>query len=210
MFTKVKEVTDVGIESLSNLPELKYLDLSLVDITDVGLSSLANLPKLEKLDLFLAKRITDKPFSKMTNLRRLHVSACDSIKSDGLAELLETSSRIEFLKISLYDRRQEALKIIDAGFKSKRDKLIITVDGELHIGDKREGSCKYTMSKLDGQITKRRIQKFCTYSIDEKSAHARRAKNHTSAAIRRKHLPLAKFLFQSFEFCKFFQYFKIF
>ena len=69
------KVTDEGMKTLGNFPNLRYVDLSNTAVTSRGLASLTNLAKLESLNL-TATAVDDQgvlPFRNKKGLRHLYL-----------------------------------------------------------------------------------------------------------------------------------------
>ena len=64
-------VTDVGLAKLTNLKNLRYLDLSGSGVTSVGLKTLAGLPKLQRLSLWNVKGVNDAGASSLESLKNV-------------------------------------------------------------------------------------------------------------------------------------------
>jgi hypothetical protein len=66
------EVTDTGLQRLSQLKDLEYLDIGFTSITDTGLTHLAKLTKLRSLLLNgLGEALTDKGLTTLRSLPQL-------------------------------------------------------------------------------------------------------------------------------------------
>lgn len=83
-------ITDEQLTFLGKLDNLKVLSLEHADITDEGLSLLVQLcPGLQVLDLSHCN-ITDKGFisiEKMENLQSIKIEGCDEISEDAIASI---------------------------------------------------------------------------------------------------------------------------
>ncbi len=83
------QVTDFGINLLSQLRQLRCLDLDGTTITDVALATVGTLVSLEELWLE-STAITDAGVKHLRNLRRLQflsLEYCDGVSDEAIAEL---------------------------------------------------------------------------------------------------------------------------
>jgi hypothetical protein len=89
--SRCKNITDAGLQHLSNLTALQDLDLAgCENITDAGLQHLSNLTALEELDLFECDNITGAGFlalNNLTALKWLNLNSCENITDEGLQHL---------------------------------------------------------------------------------------------------------------------------
>lgn len=84
-------ISDEGLETISQLTNLKKLHLEKTGITDDGLSHLANLEKLEYLNLY-GTSITDSGLSHLKNLSNLSSLYLwqTNVSTQGVSELQES------------------------------------------------------------------------------------------------------------------------
>jgi hypothetical protein len=77
-------VTDVGVDQLRELTELRILDLSQTAVTDRGLAALHGLTRLEALYLAGLEGVTESGLSQLTSLvelRKLFLGNCRGVRS---------------------------------------------------------------------------------------------------------------------------------
>ncbi len=85
-----RNVTDVGLVFLKNLPGLKILNLSSCSLTSTGLQALKHLPRLTRLDLSYCNRLTDaalKVLDGLQALEYLNLQGCVKITNGGVARI---------------------------------------------------------------------------------------------------------------------------
>ena len=121
-------MTDVGLNTLRTMPNLKSVDLSgaqrtdsglwAATVTDRGLESLARLPKLERLNLHGAK-ITDAGASQLRTLRELRELnlGATQLSAKGLGFLAELE-KLEKLSLSGLSRLDDEAVPVLAAMKS--------------------------------------------------------------------------------------------
>ncbi len=81
---------DDGVEHLAALPNLIVFTLHQSNISDESLNALSTIATLEKLDLFNGYAVTDagmKDIAALPNLRELNIEGCGNITDTGLREL---------------------------------------------------------------------------------------------------------------------------
>ena len=96
---------NVVLESIINLIsstqlQLKYLNLSYnKNLRDNDLKSLSNLPNLEELDISVIDNITGSALVKFPILKKLHCFRCKNLEDDNLIKFLKRAIDLEFLDI---------------------------------------------------------------------------------------------------------------
>lgn len=149
-------------------------------VSDDGLGSITSLPELRYLRLNSLDFVTDKVFSDMPKIRKLECIRCASLGNDGFLDLLETSSSIEYVELELYyisslgSPTIRPSKIIEAGIKSKRNKLTIKIEAEFV----EPADCiffKNSITKFDGRVI-RKTMKLCLECFRKPSTEIRECK----------------------------------
>lgn len=82
-----RNVTDKGLAYLSQLPKLRYLNLSSVSISNAGTNHISQLSQLEELDLSFCNRLNDvglRPLKSLKRLRKLNLQGCIKVKNSGV------------------------------------------------------------------------------------------------------------------------------
>jgi Leucine-rich repeat (LRR) protein len=128
------EITDKSCEAIARLPRLETLKLPPESyLTDASLKVLSSVGTLTHL-IVSSLQVTDegmKHVAKLTNLKVLHVSGCESVTNEGI-EALETLRNLEAFRAS-------ETKLGDAGLQSlvqSCPKLSeLHVDGCLQLSD---------------------------------------------------------------------------
>lgn len=133
LFTRLKKLrlhdvgglTDVAFEKGLGPPSLEHLELSFCELTDIALTALAvHHHRLRKLTLSSCPRITDAGVAtllrRQTQLRRLFLFTCDSLKGQFLIELAGMCPRLQKLHVwsscarrnlELFRRRRPSVRL---------------------------------------------------------------------------------------------------
>ncbi len=85
-----RNVTNAGLASLVQLPQLTYLSLSACSLTNQGMTHLLALPALQYLDLSYCNRITDEGVKQLRALRSLtylDLQGCVKVNNSSLSKL---------------------------------------------------------------------------------------------------------------------------
>lgn len=92
------------LTGLINIFNFVYYLIGLNKISDVGIENISRLPKLEWLNIKLT--ITGTGLEKMSNLRYLEINTEGSLTVDALCEVLRKAEQLETLKVNeeLYTR----------------------------------------------------------------------------------------------------------
>jgi Leucine-rich repeat (LRR) protein len=94
-------VTDVGMKAIEPLVALEELDLSRMDITAQGLAPVARLPKLRRLNLWQSSRVDDKAAQYLSRMETLEVLDLSETKvTDALLDQLGRLKRLKLLIVA--------------------------------------------------------------------------------------------------------------
>src|SRR5262249_9180016 len=87
LYLSGSKITDKGLETLAQMPQLASLGIRVTQITDAGLAHLAKLPNLHTLDVH-STQITDtglQHLKGMTNLTTIYLGP--AISAEAIAKL---------------------------------------------------------------------------------------------------------------------------
>lgn len=87
--SKCSNLTDTGLQPISELVNLTYLDLPRTKITNTGLQYLSKLVNLTYLNLQGCRGVTDAgPLSQLVNLTYLNLDGCNITDTEPLSKLV--------------------------------------------------------------------------------------------------------------------------
>src|SRR5438552_2449333 len=107
-------MTDADLEKLARLPQLERINLAYTKITDLGLEHLAPLQNVKVLDLYYAEFVTDLGIAHLKHWRNLeHLNVRGTKVTSSLFEQIAKMSRLKFLDVGHSRVNDDLFELLD-------------------------------------------------------------------------------------------------
>lgn len=111
-----------------NCKKLRYLNLHLCNlVSDHGIQTLADLPQLEELDLSWTK-VTDQHLGALCHLKKLNLQFCRNVHDTGVIKLIQSAINLQHLHVAFTKVTDNALRVVADASKGRDTKIEVTVD----------------------------------------------------------------------------------